>query len=80
MRIITIAATIIVATASLAAVPAAAAPSLATYKLGPIHQICLPPDLLEKVCVQWAPPTQPGQFAGACLKYEVECVAPAHIQ
>ena len=82
MRALAIITAAIVSVSALAAIPAVAGPSLSTYRpgLGHIYQLCLLPDELEKVCIQWAPPSQPGQLFGACLKYQLECVAPAHIQ
>ncbi len=77
---------ILIASLGVALVTLSAAPSMAAFQIGPVfnpginHNLfCLQPDTLEKVCVAWGP-AQPGQLFGPCLKYKIECVAPANIQ
>ena len=43
------------------------------YSVRPIF--CVPPALLENICVSWGP-GQPGQLFGPCLKYQLQCVSP----
>ena len=76
---------ILIASLSVALVTLSAAPSMAAfpvlkYNPGIIRALlCLQPDTLERECVSWGP-AQPGQLFGPCLKYKIECVAPANIQ
>lgn len=73
-------AALFIATVSNFGVPVAMAgaptPSIRPY---PGHFVCTPPKVLTKACVSWGK-AGAGQLFGPCLKYQMQCEAPAHIQ